>query len=73
MLSLLLLVVPLARLGCLWARGSLLGCFLNHFRGREALSSDLSGLQESWVPQLVGLFEDAEEVNEMIMWKIRLN
>ena len=27
-LSLLLFVVPLARLGCLWARGSLRGCFL---------------------------------------------
>ena len=31
-LSLLLFVVPLARLGCLWARGSLRGCFLFHFR-----------------------------------------
>ena len=31
-LSLLLFVVPLARLGCLWARGPLRGCFLVHFR-----------------------------------------
>ena len=31
-LSLLLFVVCLARLGCLWARGSLWGCFLLHFR-----------------------------------------
>ena len=30
--SLLLFVVPLARLGCLWARGPLRGCFLVRFR-----------------------------------------
>ena len=30
--SLLLFVVPLARLGCLWARGPLRDCFLLHFR-----------------------------------------
>ena len=31
-LSLLLFVVPLARLGCLWARGPLRACFLVHFQ-----------------------------------------
>ena len=30
--SLLLFVVPLARLGCLWARGPLQACFLVNFR-----------------------------------------